>query len=241
MPVASTSIPTMVVPILSGHELMYRMLESVDFPVDRLIIIDNSGCLPVQQQFPNVNRTHVVRIPTNIGVAASWNLGIKVSPFSPWWMVVNYDVIFEPGTLRAMADQSGPGTLLLGCGEPGWQYRFACWTVGEDVVEEVGLMDERFFPAYYEDVDYERRARMAGIEPTVAVDAPFVHEHRATETTSGYSIEGTWALNEALCKAREESREQREGPYSLSVRRRNGLASHGGHPINGQVPGGLAR
>lgn len=241
MPVDSTSIPTMIVPILSGHELLYRMLASVDFPVDRLIIIDNSGCLPTQQQFDNVNRTHVVRIPTNIGVASSWNLGIKVSPFSPWWMIVNYDVIFQPGTLRAMARQSGPDKLLLGCGEPDWQYRWACFTVGEDLIDKVGLWEERLFPAYWEDVDFERRARLAGFDPTPAVNAPFIHEHRATEKTSGYSIDGTWSINEALCKEREQSGEQREGPYSLSVRRRNGLSSHGGHPINGTVPGGLAR
>jgi len=230
----------MIVPILSGHELLYRMLDSIDYPVDNLIIIDNSGCLPVQQQFPHVGKTSVVRMPTNVGVAASWNLGIKTSPFSPWWMVVNFDVTFEPGTLKKIAKQSGPDILLLGCGEPDWQYRYACFTVGESVVSKIGLWDERFFPAYFEDVDFERRARLAGIAPTVAEDAPFVHEHRGTEKVNGYSIEGTWAWNEALSEAKASRQERWDGPWSLDIRRRNGLASLSAS-VNGHVPGGLAR
>jgi GT2 family glycosyltransferase len=228
MPVGSTSIPVLIVPVLCGPVLLHRMLASIDFPVDELVIIDNGHVLPPGRQVvENVQRTHVITMPNNLGVSGSWNIGIKGTPYAPWWMIVNFDVVFLPGTLQSMAEQSDPDVLLLGYGEPDWQYRFACFTVGERVVESIGLFDERFFPAYWEDHDYERRAAMQGYVPKVARNAPFFHESKQTAALGGIHIDGTWELNKTLCEERERANEVRDGSWSLSRRRRSGLSSQG--------------
>jgi GT2 family glycosyltransferase len=44
-------------------------------------------------------------------------------------------------------------------GAPPW----CCAWIGREVVQRVGLFCERFHPAYFEDNDYEQRARIMGI------------------------------------------------------------------------------
>lgn len=44
-------IPNLTVPVLNRYDLLQRMLDSIDFPIRDLLIIDNGGGLDVVQ-FP---------------------------------------------------------------------------------------------------------------------------------------------------------------------------------------------
>lgn len=57
----------------------------------------------------------------------------------------------------------------------------AALAVRRDVLERVGLMDERFFPGYYEDTDFCLRVRNAGFHIRYVPDAVVVH-HVSTST-----------------------------------------------------------
>ena len=155
----SEPIPTLIVPTLNGHKRLSNMIDSIDYPVNDLIIIDNGhsnrGAFELMHIYNNDNvyKTHTISLPSNLGVAASWNLGIKLTPFSEYWCIVNDDVIFEPGALELLAASSGGGNLAL----PDSPQPFSAFTIGEDVVDAVGLFDEIFYPAYFEDTDYKRR------------------------------------------------------------------------------------
>jgi GT2 family glycosyltransferase len=51
------------------------------------------------------------------------------------------------------------------------------------VVRDVGLFDEGYYPAYFEDTDYERRLARAGVEP--ASGPAVLHDNASTLQTPG--------------------------------------------------------
>ena len=179
----SEPIPTLIVPTLNGHKRLSNMIDSIDYPVNDLIIIDNGhsnrGAFELMHIYNNDNvyKTHTISLPSNLGVAASWNLGIKLTPFSEYWCIVNDDVTFEPGALELLAASSGGGNLAL----PDSPQPFSAFTIGEDVVDAVGLFDEIFYPAYFEDTDYKRRVQAhMGSEAFVYTQARINHHNSST-------------------------------------------------------------
>ncbi|NBT76746.1 MAG: hypothetical protein EBT15_12455, partial [Betaproteobacteria bacterium] len=131
-------IPLLAVPTLTRHDLCDRMLASIDYPVQDLMIIDNKpdGWEPAKPD--NVQRIFHIQLPQNLGVAGSWNLAIKCSPFAPSWLIVNDDVMFEPGALEIMAGSLRSDALQFMDVQPKW----AAFAIGEEVVQKVGLFTE---------------------------------------------------------------------------------------------------
>lgn len=156
-------IPLLGVPTLTRHDLLLRMLRSVDVIVERLLIVDNSGEGFDVPDGPWQNVT-VLRMPINFGVAASWNLAIKSGFDLPWVMIASDDCYFESGDLARFATAARPDAIMTASNFPRW-HTFA---FGLDVAEKVGLFDERFYPAYFEDSDMTRRCEQANvsIEPS---------------------------------------------------------------------------
>lgn len=152
-------IPVLGVAVLNRPDLLNRLLGSIDVLVEDLVIIDNAGGLDIAGCDAAENIWHLP-LPSNLGVAGSWNLVIRSTPFAPWWLIVNSDAYFNPGQLAEIAGEARTDALCLTEAVPPW----ACFTVGEEVVSTVGLFDERFYPAYCEDVDYERRVTAAGYD-----------------------------------------------------------------------------
>ena len=131
----------------------------------RVLVIDNGDNrgdnFDCEDLWPQVR---VLRMPSNLGVPQSWNLGIKLHPYEPGWLLLNSDAWFEGDlyteyawdVFEADCDES---SITL-AGSPAW----CCAWIGRNVVHRVGLFCEAYYPAYMEDVDYEERARRAGLE-----------------------------------------------------------------------------
>lgn len=154
-------IPALIAPILSQPELLQRMLLSLDHPVGDLIVIDN-GDVVRSEELHKPTPMLVIDLPHNIGVAASWNLGIKVTPLAPWWLIVNHDIEFGPGDLDRMAAAVDVGTAGL------WLFSDALGLAGfaitRHTLNAVGWFDEGVgHPAYNEDLDFVRRVELAGL------------------------------------------------------------------------------
>ena len=174
-------IPVMIVPILTGPKILYAMLESIDYPVAKLIIIDNGDCLNTSTGWPveHVQSTKVIKMPANLGVAGSWNLGIKATPFAPWWLIVNFDITWPAGSLKMFAEQGSADEIVLSeCLQP-----WSAFAIGENVVRRVGLFDEGYHPAYCEDNDYARRCADEIIRPA---PIPVRHENSSTLAAADY-------------------------------------------------------
>lgn len=147
-------IPMLVVPTLTRHDLLVRMLGSVDDEVGNLIVIDNSG-RGIDLPDGPWQQVDLLTMPANLGVAASWNLAVKMAHRLPWVMVCSDDVVWPEGTLGRFAEVSSEDRLVLSETWPHW----CAFTIGMGVVSKVGLFDEGYYPAYFEDKDYERRCK----------------------------------------------------------------------------------
>ena len=85
-----------------------------------------------------------------------------------WGLVVNADIAFYPNVLFTLShqveealatnDKFGIGFTSLCCGS---EWSAVVFTTR--VAQQVGLMDENFYPAYYEDEDYGIRVRLSGL------------------------------------------------------------------------------
>jgi GT2 family glycosyltransferase len=168
------TIPLMVVPTLSRRDLLYEMFGSIDYPVEHLLVIDNGSQGFGDLGVPNVSTVSVADLRSNLGVAASWNLGIKVGYRHDWTMHVSDDVRFPPGALERFVELSAPDRIVLSATWPYW----CAFTIGAEVVADVGLFDENYYPAYYEDTDYLERLDAAKITPTAGPEV----EHKNSST-----------------------------------------------------------
>ena len=169
-------IPNLIVPVLNRYDLLRRMLKSLDYPIRDLLIIDNGGRFEdvfETDELP-VKNLHVLMMPSNLGVAMSWNLGIKLFPHDDRWTFASNDMYYRPGDLERLSEASS-GSLTLSEHYP----HFHTWAVGEGVINRVGLFDERFVPAFFEDSDFLRRVQTAGL-PVRRLDVAPAHDNSST-------------------------------------------------------------
>lgn len=214
-------IPVMVVPILANSDLLYRLVASIDHEVDKLVIIDNGAgvdnrILDDALEDSPVNETWTLPMPSNLGVASSWNLGIKCTPFASWWLICNFDVELPPNALAAFDYhmQSCTG-VMLSAGAPPW----CMFGITDNAVLQVGLFDERFHPGYYEDDDYAHRCHAAGVP--IIPSGVFVHHANSSTLDSGYRDRNasTFTENQRLWLHKVDSGDLSEGGWSLRRRR----------------------
>ena len=209
-------IPVMIVPILTAPEHLDRMLDSVDYPVDVLVVIDNGHCLPGNFAHRDWARNaYLLRMPSNLGVATSWNLGIKATPHAPWWLIANFDITWPAGSLAQFDTEDASQVLRLADATPSW----CAFSIGEEVVAQVGLFDEFLHPAYGEDNDYERRCEAAGV-PVVQSGIPVDHRNSST-LEAGYRAanDRTFVANMQYIAAKGFRGDLSEGRWSLKRRR----------------------
>lgn len=170
-------VPVLIVPVLTEHQRVDQMLNSFTGRIGDLVVVDNGPCGWVPTAV-HAERVWHLRLPSNLGVAASWNLGIKVTPRSSGWMIVNHDVTFGGHGVEEFFVDCSPSNLVLG-GKPPW----SCFWVGSEVVKKVGLFHEGFHPAYFEDNDYEIRVQRRGCE-IVRSTAAIYHRNSSTLRSS---------------------------------------------------------
>jgi len=152
------SIPVIGVPIVNGVDWLVRLIDSIDYPVDDLFIVNNSGNDKIAEELNQISKKKydliknikVCNLPSNIGCSGAWNLIIKCYCLSPYWIISNHDIAFVPGLLEEMVN------IMLkkevGIVKAGTQWEL--FLLKEFVVQECGLFDENFYPAYLEDCDY---------------------------------------------------------------------------------------
>ena len=213
-------LENLIVPVLNRYDLLQRMLNSVDVPVEHLLIIDNGAShqpkliLDLSDNFKKV--THLP-MPANLGVSGSWNLGIKSFPYAHRWFVVSNDVVFTPGALEQLSQARRDEITLTGSA-PHWQ----AFALGDEAVNDIGLFDESLFPAYFEDNDYARRAEFVGVNIRL-LDIKVQHDNSST-IKAGYMDKNakTFANNQSLYEGKVARDDYSQGNWSLEIRRENG-------------------
>ena len=203
-------------PVLNRYDLLQRMLDSVDVPVEHLLVIDNGtgADLHFSDKFENVT---VLAMPANLGVSGSWNLGIKSFPYAQRWFLISNDVQFNPGALEQLA-QARRDEITLTARFPHWQ----AFALGDEAVSDIGLFDESLFPAYFEDNDYTRRAEFVGVNIR-RLEIDVSHENSST-IKAGYQDKNakTYAANDRYFQSKIANNDYTSGSWSLDIRRENG-------------------
>jgi hypothetical protein len=98
---------------------------------------------------------------------------------------------------------------------PAW----CAFTIGAKVVERVGLFDEFFHPAYFEDNDYARRCEHHGVE---VIDTNInVHHTNSSTLHSGYVDKNnvTFYANQRYWQGKVDAGDFTEGHWSVDRRR----------------------
>ena len=212
-------IPVLIVPVLTDADRLFEMLRTIDHEVDTLVVIDNGSVVSrhrlTELSWQYVKHRTLLHMPSNLGVPTSWNLGIKATPFAPWWLIANFDVLWPSGSLARFAAEADSDRLLLSGGAPPW----CAFAVGDQIVSEVGLFDEGLHPAYWEDIDYRRRCDTLGVQ-VVESDIPVVHANSST-LASGYHRQNirTFHVNAERASLRASRGDMSNGEWSLKARR----------------------
>jgi GT2 family glycosyltransferase len=166
----------------------------------RLIVIDNGSpafdLISVELAL-HLNRV-VIAVPENLGFVKAVNLGMKLS-IAPYVVILNNDTRLVAGwlgTLRAAlvgaVGLSGPrtnengtvsgnrshrSTVLLA---PGEMLVFFCVMIKREVIDKIGLLDEKFGLGLGDDDDYSHRAQAAGFRLAFVGNLEIYHKHKAT-------------------------------------------------------------
>lgn len=220
-------LENLTVPVLNRYDLLERMIASIDFPIAHLLIIDNGASSvleDIQIEVPDVvEHTTYLPMPANLGVAASWNLGIKSFPYDNRWFFASNDVVFRPGALERLCEAHTDEITLSGM-FPFWQV----FSVGYEAVRRLGFFaDESFFPAYFEDNDLTARANHYEV-PIRKLDLPLDHDNSSTlksdplfQTLNG----DTFARNQAYFRDKVAREDFGPGRWDVERRRVNGWES----------------
>ena len=208
-------VPVVIVPVLTEHHRVDAMLDSFDGRIGDLVVIDNGNNSYWEPRTEKAKRVFHYRIPCNLGVAASWNMGIKATCSASGWLVVNHDVVFGTKAVEDIFLQASYSNLVLS-GKPPW----SCFWLGSQVVRKVGLFHEGFHPAYFEDDDFARRVEAAGL-PIRRPGIPVRHDNSSTIQVPKYGERNahTFVKNSDYYAAKAFRGDMSEGRWSLRRRR----------------------
>lgn len=150
-------IPVLGIPVISRPDLLRECVASINHPVERLVVIDNSrdGGIADGLEVPAcVGELVVTHPPDNLGYSGSLNLLIKTHASAPWWAYANVDAAFAGDDMARVAshmDAHADAPYLC-------QIRdFRLFGLNQAMVQRVGFWDENFWPMYCEDSDYQYR------------------------------------------------------------------------------------
>lgn len=177
------------IPILNRFDLLEKAIESFDYaPIELFVVDNNTVCEKNKEAFRKLKDKFMFDSFSpryNLGVAASWNRIITTAWSRGYGFVYigSNDITLGPGTLQALVELEKPEPECL------WMVNdFNFWCLRLSAVPKIGLPDENFMPAYFEDSDYSRRIKLAGFDYICMGDKPFVKNGRSVPAVSSHHL-----------------------------------------------------
>jgi len=196
------TIPVIGTACVNAPHWVYRLLYSIDYPVDTFVVFNNNGRGQITEQLsllesvPHkyVKNIVVCHMPANIGCSGYWNLIIKCFMMCPYWVIVNHDIMFTPGFLERMVAHAQDSEIGMVHGENGgWDV----FLLKDWVVQQFGLFDENLYPGYCEDMDYGMRFKHKDIKRCLSVGVPYYHGETSGDYADGSQ---TWRSEPELAE-----------------------------------------
>jgi GT2 family glycosyltransferase len=210
-------IPVLGFAVYSQFSKADRLLDSIDYPVENLVIVDNSGAKAWKPKKPDsVVNLWFIQVPFGLGLVGAWNLVIKSTPYAPYWILVNDDAWFEAGALETISKEADPEAINFVDIIPDW----SCVVFGEGAIAKAGLYDERFYPLYFDDNDLDRRMEKAGVR-IQRIEAKVYHDNSSSLKGKSEQNNRSYAANQNLMNKKIQEEDFSPGYWDLEIRRAN--------------------
>jgi len=156
--------------VLRNGEKLYDHFKSIDHDVKRYFIIDNScdkdpgvskAIDQIQQEKPkHIQEVTVLKSTQNTGYSGAVNIAVRQNVDCNYWLFTGFDWYPEPGCYQQLDKCISSFThgATLGTGDD----EMCGLLLKPSIISKVGLMDENFYPGYFEDNDYRYRQRISG-------------------------------------------------------------------------------
>lgn len=182
----------------------------------KLFLVDNGSVDGTQEWISEESGYEHVLNGENLGVAKAWNqiLYWALSHNDPDVVfILNNDIVLHPEAMDRMIEtvlEGGKGgvsgvaigndpVMLLHCTRPEPRYspamNFCCFGLTRSTITRVGVFDEGFKLAYFEDNDYHHRMQLDGIDASSDLWAPFSHYGSRTIREGGVNIHAAFRTN----------------------------------------------
>ncbi len=211
-------IPVVGFATLARFDMAQRLIDSIDYPVEHLVIVDNSGKKEFQPRTnENIKNVWLIQVPHGLGANGAWNLIIKSTPHAKYWVIPNDDSYFAQGALQKIAENVETTKFNFVNVNPKW----SCVIPTEGSVMKAGLWDEAFHPIYFDDDDYEWRMEKLGVEFN-HIDAEVLHDNSST-LKAGYNERNsiTFSRNQSLLTNKKVAEDTGVRGWTLKIRRDN--------------------
>jgi len=211
-------IPVLGFATLTKFDLAERLLRSIDYPVDHLVVVNNSGTREWEPWKPElVHNLWHIEVPFGLGANGAWNLIIKSTPHAPYWVIPNDDCFFEPGALETIDNEVEYNSFNFVKIDTKW----SCVIPGEGAIRKAGLWDEIFHPIYFDDNDFERRLVHADVKLNT-INATVHHDNSST-LKAGYAQKNqlTFGKNQRILQRKEAQGFYGVHGWDLTTRRDN--------------------
>lgn len=181
---------SIVIPVFNQLHFTKICLESLLYTIDKaceIIVIDNGSSDGTAEYLMGLSNIKVIANKENLGCAVAWNQGVEESQ-TPWIVILNNDTVLSPHWLDGLLDFAGEkkadivspaireGEYNYDLAEYSREYvrrmrsvfragmaQGVCFMVQRRVFDQIGLFDENFRIGQFEDRDFFRRARRAGL------------------------------------------------------------------------------
>ncbi len=175
------------VPILVDGDKLIRHFETIDVPLKRYFILDNSmgKDFSVDQAIKeiinwkpeHIDEVVVCSLPQNVGFSGAINLIIRQNTDCKHWIVTGFDWWVKPGEWQKLLKRIDiiPFGATLATGND----QMCGIVFNPALLKRVGYFDENFFPGYYEDNDYRYRLKLTN---TSLASIPLEYEHATSST-----------------------------------------------------------
>ena len=172
------------IPAINRGDLLEECVRSIDFPVERLLIVANRwgddleptvalALERIEAEPPGcVDSLEIQRMPGNLGAAGSYNQ--ILSALGPSVIAAN-DTRFAPGTLQRCAefvDVRGDHALHF-------LHAMCVFSITQVFLDRVGWFDENFWPWGWDDIDVGYRIKKRGLKTAIfpGEQGAILHDH----------------------------------------------------------------
>jgi GT2 family glycosyltransferase len=173
------------IPTLLKYDLCIKLIQSVELNTvksDKFYILDNGGGF---KEYTNnkilLDKIEIINFGRNLGVASSWNWFL--SNIEGDLIIANDDIVLKENVIEAFvkAKQNEVDKNVVMYSTANGSYKI--FMVNNSIIKKVGLFDENFWPAYFEDSDMMYRMKLGGYinkEVIKEHDPCIHHEESAT-------------------------------------------------------------